>query len=123
MDHFAHPPHGISTHPTTAVTPRPFRPKSKIAQALIPILTKKVAGSLVSNLSREAQKVSREAAREASADGDERGPPSKAALDASAYLRRVEALPDVYTKTEALIDNFFEMVGYDSEEESGERES
>jgi hypothetical protein len=113
----------LTNHSTPQSPLCPAPPHYQIAQALIPILTKKVAGSLVSNLAREAQKVSREAAREASADGDERGPPSKAALDASAYLRRIEALPDVYTKTEALIDNFFEMVGYDSGEESGEREA
>ena len=56
-------------------------------------------------LLREAQKVAKEGAREAAtAAGDERGPPSKAALEASVYLRRLEAKPEVYAGMEQLTE-------------------
>ena len=62
-------------------------------------------------LLREAQKVAKEGACEAAtAAGDERGPPSKAALEASVYLRRLEAKPEVYAGMEQLTETYFECI-------------
>ena len=53
--------------------------------------------------------------------GRARRPPrratSKAALEASVYLRRLEAKPEVYAGMEQLTETYFECIGHDSAED------
>ena len=95
-----------------------LKASSALPQAIVSMVINKIGGSVLALLLREAQKVAKEAAREAAtAAGDERGPPSKAALEASVYLRRLEAKPEVYAGMEQLTETYFECIGHDSAED------
>ena len=59
------------------------------------MVTKKIAGAVLSALMREAQKISRE-----ESDGEP-----------NLYLRRIEQRPELYQTVDALFSAYFEMHG------------
>ncbi len=88
--------------------------------SMVSMVTKKIAGSIITALVREAQKVSRDAARDAdaaqtaAADGS-----AAAAASENVYLKRMAEHAPFYSRVGGLFDNFFDLFG---EEEEGEEE-
>jgi len=88
--------------------------------SMVSMVIKKIAGSIITALVREAQKVSRDAARDAdaaqtaAADGS-----AAAAASENVYLKRMAEHAPFYSRVGGLFDNFFDLFG---EEEEGEEE-
>jgi len=80
--------------------------KAKLPQTLISMVTKKVAGAILSLLVREAQKVSAASHKEGT---------TGTAVDtkANAYLRRMEQRQAFYNSVRALVTKYFDIFGED----------
>ena len=63
-----------------------------------PLLVNKIASTLLANLFREAQRVSR----------DEAEPPAK---EPNAHLESIEGRPEFYTRVQALLAQYFDLFG------------
>jgi len=72
---------------------------SALPQAIISMVTKKIAGAVLSSLMREAQKLSRECGRDASD------------IEFNVYHRRIEQRADFYQHFSSLITNYFDLYG------------
>ena len=81
--------------------------KAKLPQTLITMVTKKVAGNILSLLVREARKVS--------AASQQREGEAGAATDVKAnpYLRRMDQRHAFYASVKALIQKYFDIFGED----------
>ena len=77
-------------------------------QPIISMVTKKIAGAILSLLLREAQRVT--AAKEG-------GGAAAAAAEPNPYLRAIEQRPDLYGTVEGLFAKYFDLYGEEEAEE------
>ena len=73
--------------------------KANVPQPIISMVTKKIAGAILSLLLREAQKVSKDADAE------------QPAREANPYLRAIEQRPELYSTVSALFAKYFDLYG------------
>jgi hypothetical protein len=89
---------------------------AKMPQALVSMVTKKIAGALLPMLMREAQRVSATAAAEVEAGAS--GPPLPAAENP--YLRRLADGGDFYVQAGGMLSKYFDLFGAEDEDEGEE---
>ena len=82
--------------------------KANMPQPIISMVTKKIAGAILSLLLREAQRVT--AAKEG-------GGAAAAAAEPNPYLRAIEQRPDLYGTVEGLFAKYFDLYGEEEAEE------
>jgi len=88
--------------------------KANMPQPIISMVTKKIAGAILSLLLREAQRVT--AAKEGGAAAN------AAAAEPNPYLRAIEQRPDLYGTVEGLFAKYFDLYGEEEEAEEAAAE-
>jgi hypothetical protein len=83
--------------------------KASVPQTIISMVTKKIAGAVLANLIREAQRVAKEAARDAPGE--------------DGYLRRVELRREFYEMVRSLVANFLSFYGEEGLEEAADMQA
>ena len=84
-----------------------------LPQSIISMVTKKIAGAILSLLLREAQRLTKEAEAQAEAEA---GQGARAGAEPNAYLRSIEQRPELYNEVSALFAKYFDLYGEEEEE-------